>query len=99
VHSRHLAQRPEVTIVIFDSRVEVGDAAGTAVYVAADAYEVPDADLDAAAGVAFPPRFPGVVAMRPEDLRAPAPHRLYRATATRHWILDSGSGRTAVHLT
>jgi hypothetical protein len=88
IHSRHIAERPQVAIVIFDSRVEVGTAAGTAVYMAADASEVPDADLDGAVGVAFPIRFPGVKSLRPDELRAPAPHRLYRARVTRHWILD-----------
>src|SRR5919204_6900057 len=45
-HSRNIAERPEVGIVIFDSRVPIGTGRG--VYIAAEAHEVAAEDLDAA---------------------------------------------------
>ncbi len=41
-------------------------------------------------------RFPnpdnhGVRLVKPEDLRSLAPYRLYRATASEHWVLDPAS--------
>ena len=37
--------------------------------------------------IAFRPRFDGVASIAPDELRAPAKRRLYRATATEHWVL------------
>lgn len=91
-HSRNLGPRPGVSIVIFDSRTPVGEA--QAVYVSATAGQVPDAELPDAVGVAFAPRFPGVRGMRPEELVAPSPYRLYRARTVRRWILDPVGGGT-----
>jgi nitroimidazol reductase NimA-like FMN-containing flavoprotein (pyridoxamine 5'-phosphate oxidase superfamily) len=85
-HSGNLAQRPEISIVIFDSRAPEGT--GQAVYLAATAEEVPDDDLDRALGV-----FPGPAERGPaprytrEQLQFPAPYRLYRATVYEHSIL------------
>ena len=45
-HSRNLATRPEVSVVIFDSRAPVGS--GQAVYMSALAEELTGADLDRA---------------------------------------------------
>jgi len=38
-----------------------------------------------------------VRALKPEDLLRPAFYRLYRATASEHWILDPTLGRTGDH--
>src|SRR3989442_15804183 len=43
-HSRNIAVRPQVSIVIFNSQVPIG--AGQGVYMAAVAQEVPGAELD-----------------------------------------------------
>ena len=45
-HSRNIAVRPDVSIVIFDSRSAVGPGAAGAVYIAASATEIPQAELD-----------------------------------------------------
>jgi hypothetical protein len=78
-HSRNLAQRPQVGIVIFDSRAPEGT--GQAVYLSAAAEQVHDDDLDRALAV-----YPGPV---------PDLYRLYRATAFEHSVLcpreDSGA--------
>jgi hypothetical protein len=87
-HSRNLAVRPEVGIVVFDSQVAVG--AAEAVYMRAHAQEVPE-PTDEACAVAFRPRFEGVQAFTPHELRAPAALRLYRATAAEHSVLIRGS--------
>jgi nitroimidazol reductase NimA-like FMN-containing flavoprotein (pyridoxamine 5'-phosphate oxidase superfamily) len=50
-HSRNLARRPQVSMVIFDSQVPAG--AGEAVYMTATAEELTGADLDR--GVAIYP--------------------------------------------
>jgi hypothetical protein len=70
-HSRNLAQRPQISMVIFDSTAPEGT--GQAVYMSATAEQVPDGDLDRALAV-----YPGP---------AVAPYRLYRATAFEHSIL------------
>jgi len=43
LHSRNLATRPEVSIVVFDSRAQIGE--GQAVYITAVAAELTGADL------------------------------------------------------
>jgi Pyridoxamine 5'-phosphate oxidase len=98
-HSRNLAARPELSIVVFDSKAPVGT--GQAVYMAATAAEVDEADLDHA--LAFYPGEIGLSAgartMTAADVRAPSPYRLYRASVSRHWVLDpdaSPDRRTSV---
>lgn len=86
-HSRNLARRPQVSIVIFDSRAPVGTGGSHAVYMAAIAAEVREDDLDrsVAAYTGFADRGGGE--LTPADLLSPAPYRLYRATATEHSVL------------
>jgi predicted pyridoxine 5'-phosphate oxidase superfamily flavin-nucleotide-binding protein len=90
-HSRNVRARPEVSIVIFDSQVMVGSA--RAVYMAAQAEELSGAELESdvelfdAAGQAA-----GLTRRWTlEDMLAPAPYRLYRATVSQHWVLDPDS--------
>ena len=85
-HSRNIAVRPQVGIVIFNSHAPIG--AGQGVYMSADAQRVPDAELDEWVGV-FSRRSVanGGAIWKLEDVSLDAPLRLYRATATEHSIL------------
>jgi nitroimidazol reductase NimA-like FMN-containing flavoprotein (pyridoxamine 5'-phosphate oxidase superfamily) len=86
-HSRNLAGRPRVSIVIFDSRAPVGTGGSRAVYIAATAAEVGEDDLDRSldACTGFADR--GGRELTPAELRSPAPYRLYRATVTEYSVL------------
>lgn len=75
-HSRNLADRPAVQIVIFDSSVPVG--AGECVYLAATAARVEDAELERVCGEAFRTTA-GARPFAPAELRGGADLRLYRA--------------------
>jgi Pyridoxamine 5'-phosphate oxidase len=82
---RNIAKRPEISIVIFDSRVPVGS--GQAVYMSATAGQVADDEI-AAAVTRYPgPSARGGRTIAPEEVRPPARWRLYRATASEHSIL------------
>jgi nitroimidazol reductase NimA-like FMN-containing flavoprotein (pyridoxamine 5'-phosphate oxidase superfamily) len=90
-HSRNVAARPQVSIVIFDSRVAVGSA--RAVYMAGTAEELSGQDLEAGAELfGSATRAQGLTReWTLADMRAPAPYRLYRATVLQHWVLDPDS--------
>ncbi len=92
-HSENLAQRPEISSVIFDSRAPEGTA--QAVYLLATAEMVPDDDLDRALAVYPGPAERGLEShYTREQLQAPAPYRLYRARVFEHSILcprDTGA--------
>ncbi|HEY1641171.1 MAG TPA: pyridoxamine 5'-phosphate oxidase family protein [Streptosporangiaceae bacterium] len=75
-HSRNLAERPGVEIVIFDSAARVG--AGEAVYLAATARMVGDDELEVACSEAFRTAG-GARGFGPAELRGDAPLRLYVA--------------------
>ena len=79
-HSRNLAQRPELAIVIFDSH-EPG--CWKAVYMSAVAEELADVDE----GIEVYARRSveqGLRVWTREDVLPPAQHRLYRATVSEH---------------
>jgi hypothetical protein len=86
-HSRNLSLRPQLSIVIFDSRVPLNT--GQAVYMSAHAEALSGPDLErgldlySSAALAR-----GGRAWKKQDALAPAPYRLYRATASEQWILD-----------
>ena len=86
-HSRNIAVRPEVSIVIFDSQVPIGGA--QAVYMSAVAEELAGADLERGIEI-FSGRSleHGAAEWTPTDVRPPAPRRLYRATVSEHSMLD-----------
>lgn len=89
-HSRNIAVRPQVSIVVFDSRVPIGE--GQAVYMSATAEELKDADLER--GIDLFSRGSQADGARPwtlADVRPPEPYRLYRATVSGHWVLDPAS--------
>ncbi|WP_433468709.1 pyridoxamine 5'-phosphate oxidase family protein [Spirillospora sp. CA-128828] len=79
-HSKNVAARPEVAIVIFDSSVEIGE--GRAVFMDAAASLVPDDELPQRCSEAFADADPGAVRFQPGELSGDAPLRLYRADAT-----------------
>jgi hypothetical protein len=87
-HSRNLAARPELSIVVFDSQAPVGT--GQAVYMAATAAELSGAELDQGLQVYPGERglAAGARAKTPPDVLAPSLYRLYRATVSAHWVLD-----------
>lgn len=100
-HSINLATRPEVSIVIFDSQAPIG--AGQGVYMSAVAVELRGVELDrgieifsngsqarGARAWAAADEQGGVAPVVEDsgDVRSPALHRLYRATASEHSILD-----------
>jgi len=81
-HSRNIAVRPQIAIVIFDSRQTPGDV--QALYMEARAEQSGDEGLDVfnARGAAQ-----GLSEWGPEKVREPARHRLYRAVVSGHWVL------------
>jgi nitroimidazol reductase NimA-like FMN-containing flavoprotein (pyridoxamine 5'-phosphate oxidase superfamily) len=86
-HSRNVAARPEVSIVVFNSRVPIGE--GQAVYMEATATELTGDELER--GIETFSRVSqshGARAWTLEDARPPAALRLYRATVFEHWVLD-----------
>ena len=90
-HSRNVSARSEVSIVIFDSQVAVGSA--RAVYMSAQAEELTGADLERDVAFFDTATQKQGLARRwtLEDMIAPAPYRLYRATVSQHWVLDPDS--------
>ena len=89
-HLCNIAMRPQISIVVFDSRVPVGK--GQAVYMSAIAEELAGADFDSGL-VIYTGRFSnpaehGLRIIESKDLEGSALYRLYRATASEHWVLD-----------
>ena len=86
-HSRNVVVRPEVSIVIFDSRAPIGTGQGA--YVAAVAEEVAGAELERGIEI-FSRRSleHGAREWTAEDVRPPTAIRLYRATASEHFVVD-----------
>jgi nitroimidazol reductase NimA-like FMN-containing flavoprotein (pyridoxamine 5'-phosphate oxidase superfamily) len=91
-HSENLAARPEVGIVIFDSHLTGG---WNALYLSAVAAEL--GDVDRGIGIfsrrseeqGFPP-------WTSEQVLPPARHRLYRATVSEWFVLDTHDERHPV---
>jgi Pyridoxamine 5'-phosphate oxidase len=86
-HSRNVAERPQLAIVIFDSSADPDDAA--AVYFEAVASQAPDR-----VGV-YSARSTGqgLREFTSEDVTAPGPFRLYRAEIVSAWELGPGDQR------
>ena len=85
-HSRNLAARPELSIVIFDSTVRIGT--GQAVYMSAIAAQPEGADLDR--GLELFSRHSVARGGREwtHENVGRAALRLYRARVLAHWVLD-----------
>jgi nitroimidazol reductase NimA-like FMN-containing flavoprotein (pyridoxamine 5'-phosphate oxidase superfamily) len=94
-HSRNLAARPELSIVVFDSHAPI--STGQGVYVAAVADRPAGAELEHGMAV-FSERAlaQGGRAWTPDDVRAGARVQLYRATARERWIGNREDRRTAL---
>jgi hypothetical protein len=94
-HSRNIAVRPEVGIVVFDSHAPI--ATGGGVYMSAIAEQLAGDDRERAVSI-FSERSlahggePFVL----EEVEEPAALRIYRATASEHWVLDSRDLRQPV---
>jgi uncharacterized protein YhbP (UPF0306 family) len=86
-HSRNIAARQQVSIVVFDSQVPIGTGQG--VYMSAVAEELEGDDLDRGIDV-FSRRSQehGGREWTLEDVGPSALYRLYRATASDHSVLD-----------
>lgn len=94
-HSRNIAARPQISIVVFDSQVPVGWAA--AVYMEATAQELAGADLDR--GLDVFEREGAAQGLRPwtlDDVTGPARHRLYHAAVTESWVLGPRDERVPI---
>jgi nitroimidazol reductase NimA-like FMN-containing flavoprotein (pyridoxamine 5'-phosphate oxidase superfamily) len=92
-HSRNLADRPELAIVIFDSSANPDDAA--AVYMTATAEQVTEGiEVYNERSVAQ-----GLPEWTLEAVTAPARFRFYKATAIEQWTLGEGDLRVAVRRT
>ena len=86
-HSRNIAVRPQVSIVIFNSQAPIGTGQG--VYMSAIAEQLTGADLDH--GIEIFSRTSlahGGREWKPEDVEESTLYRFYRATASEHWIRD-----------
>jgi nitroimidazol reductase NimA-like FMN-containing flavoprotein (pyridoxamine 5'-phosphate oxidase superfamily) len=86
-HSRNIAVRSRISIVIFNSQAVIGTGQG--VYMSATAEQLTGSDLDR--GIELFSRTSlghGGHEWKREDVQAPALYRLYRAIALEHWVLD-----------
>jgi pyridoxine/pyridoxamine 5'-phosphate oxidase len=94
-HSRNIAARPEIAIVVFDSTVPVGSA--EALYLEATAGQVGDAELERGTD-AFTRRSEqcGAGTWGAADVRSPARFRLYRAEILARYVLGPGDDRLPV---
>ena len=96
-HSRNLAVRPSLGIVIFDSTQPPGTGRG--VYLEATAREVPESELERGLAVfAQASEADGAGAWGRSDLEPPARLRLYHALAAEHFVLSAGDERLPVQL-
>ena len=96
-HSRNLSARPQAGIVIFDSTVPVGGAGAVYLEAAAERLEEDEAGryIDVFSRRS---RERGGPEWSVEAIRPPAPLRLYRASASAHYVLGENDKRTAVGL-
>ena len=96
-HSRNLASRPVLSIVIFDSSVAVGGA--RAVYIEAASEEVSGSERERAIELySLRSQAHGAGQWRAGDVTAPAPHRLYQAKASEFFVLVGNDQRISVDL-
>jgi hypothetical protein len=90
MHSRNIGMRPQISIVVFNSQAPVGQ--GQAVYMSAIAKELTGMEFGRGLAI-YNKRFSdpaehGVRIIESKDLQGSALYRLYRATASEHWLLD-----------
>jgi hypothetical protein len=90
-HSRNIAERPDISLVVFGSTVAVGSA--SAFYARARAGLVPDEEL--ASGVAVlvaECEAQGIGPWSVDDVTGDSELRLYRASSTEAWVLAGDGG-------
>ena len=95
-HSRNIARRPQVSMVIFDSQVPEYHA--RAVYLSATATELAGRDLDRGLGSYPGPASRDATSIELADVSEPSPYRLYRATVTEAFVLCPREPRQACPL-
>jgi hypothetical protein len=84
-HSRNLAQRPHVSIVIFDSTV--APYHGRALYAVGQAIELAASELNPGLRIYPGPASRGGTPVTEQDVTVLAPYRLYQATMSDVWVL------------
>lgn len=84
-HSRNLAGRPQVSIVVFDSGA--APFHGRAVYAVGEARELSGDDLDRGLEVYPGSSSRGATPVTREEVTGSSLYRLYRATASDLWVL------------
>jgi hypothetical protein len=84
-HSRNLAERPEVSLVVFDSTVEPYH--GRAVYGVGAARELSGAGLDDALRRYPRPDGRGATPVTRDDVSGSSEYRLYQVTRADMWVL------------
>lgn len=86
-HSRNLAERPDISLVVFDSTV--APYHGRAVYATGYARALSGDDLDAGLTVYPGPnqRGGGVTTLTRDEVTGSSAYRLYQATAADLWVL------------
>ena len=88
-HSQNIASRPEVAIVLYDSRTTPAER--QAVYIEATAREVEDDELDEGIGIfSTESASQGLAEWSRDDVTPPARFRLFEATATAMFVLADG---------
>jgi Pyridoxamine 5'-phosphate oxidase len=94
-HSLNIAVRSQVGIVVFDSHAPIGTGGG--MYMAARAEQLTGDDRLGALEI-FNARSVthGGEAWGMDRIEEPAELRIYRATASEHWVLDSRDLRVAI---
>ena len=90
-HSRNLKERPQVSLVVFDSTVPAYH--GRAVYVAGEAKELDGTDLERGLEIYPGPEDRGGASLTRDDVTGASPYRLYRATASELSVLCPRSPR------
>ena len=94
-HSQNLVRRPDLAVVIFDSRQRPGT--GEAVYLSARAELVPEPQLERCLGIYSTESLrQGLAAWTRADVEPPARLRLYHAVATELFILSARDERISV---
>lgn len=84
-HSRNIARRPQVSMVVFDSTVP--PYTGQAVSMSAVAAEVVGDDLELGLAIYPGAAERGVGTITAEQVSRPAAYRLYRATVSEHFVI------------
>lgn len=96
-HSENIAERPDVSIVVFDSQVAPGD--GQAVYMRAQASELTDTPGFEAGLERFnfarydDPTRHGLKVFGRDSVLPPGGLRLYRAVVSQHFVLEEDVDR------